>query len=496
MNYFSSIFYFPKHCLIYNLPVNIPFAGIRAFILFLCLLSSLSIYKEAEAQDQIQILNAGTMEGLKEDGENIRILETNVRLQTPDFLITCDSAYQIINKQQIFAYGNIEIDTDNEKIWSDTARYQSAQEYSTLSGRVVLWQDNLTLYGSRVEYNFDNKKAFFPKRFLLNDAEGQLSSTRGNYWKSNDSLSLTRQVQVFDSLQYIEADTLLGNRRSENYEFYGRVYAENREKRVTLSAQSMFADSTGRRLLRGNAKMQKVTEGKADTTFIQAKEIELLEDTDTTYVVNARGNVDIWNPDYSAIADTSHYYSGTEVFQLRSNPITWHEQIQLTAPKIDVYLNSDSLERLRAFPRPFVVQNDTVINRKNQITGDSLTAQFTNGDLDQLIVYPNSHLLYFTENEENKSDGGIEMRAATTYLHFKNGNIQKMKGTETVDGSYLPESEKVAKKQLEGFNWQPKLRPKKPTGLPRQKWPDSLKNKPIEPPSAFNKFIELQGSKY
>ena len=459
---------------------------------FICLGFTFSSFQPLEAQDRIQILNAGTMEGFRKGEENIRILQTDVRLQTPTFYITCDSAYQVINKQEIFAYGNIEIETNNELIWSDTAHYQSAREYSTLRGRVVLWQDSLTLYGTRVEYNFSNKKAFFPKRFLLDDNEGQLSATRGNYWEESDSLSLTRQVQVFDSLQYIEADTLLGNRQSENYEFYGRVYAQNNERRVTLTANSMFADSTGRRLLQGNAAMRRVARGSEDTTFIQAKEIELIEDTDTTYVVNARGNVNIWNPDYSAIADTSHYYSGKELFQLRSNPLTWHEQIQLTAPKIDVNLNNDSLETLRAFPGPFVVQHDTAIDRKNQITGDSLTAHFANGDLDRLVVYPKSHLLYFSKNEKGQSDGGMEMRAATTFLHFKNGDIQKMKGTKNVDGSYLPESEKVAKKQLNGFNWQPELRPVKPRGLPAQKWPDSLQNKPIDPPAAFLDFLKRQ----
>lgn len=494
MNYLSLSIKAFQYSTIWHLPVKFSYNLSKITLIILCLFFASSVFNQSEAQDRIQILNAGTMEGIREGDENIRILQTNVRLQTPKFLITCDSAYQIINKQEIFAYGNIEIETDNEMIWSDTAHYQSAKEYSTLSGRVVLWQDSLTLYGSRIEYNFDSKKAYFPDRFLLDDDEGQLSSTRGNYWEESDSLSLTRQVQVFDSLQYIEADTLLGNRRSENYEFYGRVYAENKEKRVTLTSQSMFADSTGRRLLRGNATMEKVTAGTEDTTFIQAKEIELLEDTDTTYVVNARGDVNIWNPNYSAIADTSHYYSGEELFQLRSDPITWNEQIQLTAPKIDVHLNNDSLEKLRAFPKPFIVKNDTVIDRKNQITGDSLTVYFTNGDIDELVVYPNSHLLYFSKNEKDQSDGAMEMRAAKTILHFQNGDIQKMKGTQTVDGSYLPENEEVAKKQLDGFEWQPELRPEKPTGLPDQKWPDSLRKKPIEPPSAFMEFLQPQKS--
>ncbi len=247
---------------------------------------------------------------------------------------------------------------------------------------------------------------------------------------------------------------------------HSRVYADDFEEKVTFSGNYLYADSTGYRLLTGNdAWLMEVNDSETDTTHLLAKKIELQE-TDSTSLMDAYQQVRLWSSKFSAVADTANYNDAEELFKLRSSPIVWQENIQLTGPYIEATLEDGNIRFLESYIRPIAVQEDTTTGRLNQMTGDTLHAFFDAGELDSMVVFDNSEIIFHQKNEDGEPDGLMEMQAAgSSTMLFENGEFDFFKAVTNIDGTYIPENEGGEDRTLDNFQWNPDRKPQRP---PRQ----------------------------
>ncbi len=439
------------------------------------------LISQAQQQKKVDILDANRIVGGSFEGEEVRRILGDVHIQHQDFEMYCDSAYQFVNQNEIRAYGNIEIDTGEEKIWADSLTYFTDVDFSQLRGRVILDADSTIIFGNSVDYRFSTKVAHFIDQIRLEDQRGVLRADSGYYYRSADSVRFHGQVQLSDSLQYLEGDSLFSNRSKDYYEIHGQIFGDDQENNTMLKGTYLEADSTGRRLLEGNdawlinfeADTSDTTQS-ADTTHIWAQTItsqEHRDQTDTTIVTHAYKNVRVWSPNFASLSDTTQYSDSTQTFELWSNAKAWHDNVQLTGPYIKAILKDGDIDSLQSYPQPFSVQQDTTIDRLNQITGDTLTAGFTEGNLSEIFVFNNAKLLRFTKNQQNESDGAIELSAPTIRILFEDGELVRMIANGSNKGSFFPESEETAQRKLEGFVWNPDLRPQKPTEPMESRFP-------------------------
>lgn len=450
------------------------------------------LFTDARAQErQVDILNASRIVGGTHEGEQVRRILDDVHLRHGDLEMYCDSAYQFIDKNEIRAFGNIEIDTGEEIIWTDSLTYYTDVDFSKLRGRVIIETDSSTLFGHSVDYRFSDKVAHFIDQIRLEDLRGTLKADSGYYYRAVDSVEFKGKVQIADSLQYLEADFLFGNRRKQYYEMHSQVYGYDRENNSMIKGEYLETDSTGRRLLREDAWLKnfeadtsdttrsdttRLDSTKADTTHIRAQTIlsrEQRSAADTTTITHGYGNVRIWSPDFSATADTSRYTDTTQTFELWSNARAWHDNVQLTGPYIKAILKDGNIDSLKSYPNPFSVQQDTSIDRLNQITGDTLHANFSEdtGALRQIHVFRNARLLRYIKNQQQESDGAIELSAPSIRITFLEGEVDSMIALGSNEGSRFPENEKTAERQLEGYSWTPEERPQKPKEPMNRRFP-------------------------
>jgi lipopolysaccharide export system protein LptA len=467
------------------------FSPVRIFLLLFLVVGS-GLVQQLQAQNAVNIREAENIDRGTYQGEPVQKIIGNVRMQNENLEVFCDSAYRFLGKSEIRAFGNVQVNTESEKIWADTLTYFTDVDFSQLRGRVIIEADSTTLYGNSVDYRFSTKVAHFLDRIRLEDQRGVLLANSGFYYREADSAEFRGNVQLRDSLQYIEGDSLFSNRGSDYYELYGDIYGNDRENDTMIQGNYLESDSTGRRLLTGrqnNAWLKSfetdtTDSTRADTTHIRAQEILSIEErtaVDTTALVFGYDSVRIWSPNFSSVSDTSKYNNTTETFELWSNAKAWYEQVQLSGPYIEAQLRSGDIDSLKSYPRPFSVQQDTVIDRLNQITGDTLHADFEDGNLNQIYVFGNSNLLRFTKNDQQQPDGAIDLTAPNIRIFFEAGQLVEMKAIGAINGSYLPETEQTANRRLDGFTWNPKLRPTRP----QQKMQRRL------PPVTNDVFFEL-----
>jgi len=452
------------------------------------------------AQSRVFIENADRAEGVIINDENVRKLLGSVRLETDQMSMLADSAYQFINKNRIEAF-NIQIDTDEKIIWADTLYYNTLTDFSEFRGRVVIESANNTVFSEKVDVSTPLDITIFRAPVRFEDDSGALHADSGIYLQAADSAIFRGNVQLSDSTQYLEADSLFMNRSKDLYELHSRVFADDFEENVTFTGNYLFADSTGYKLLTGNdddAWLMEVSESETDTTHLLAKKIELQE-TDSTSLIDAYQQVRIWSTKFSAIADTVNYSDSDELFILRGSPIVWQKNIQLTGPYIEASLSDGDIRFLRSYPRPIAVQEDTATGRLNQMTGDTLNAYFEAGELDSMIVYDNSEIIFHQKNDENEPDGLMEMVAAgSSTMLFADGEFDFFKAVSNINGTYVPENEGGSDRTLDNFEWNPEGKPQRPS-IRKPRLPDIPDTPFFELPPRYiqylnNRVIEIEST--
>ncbi len=419
------------------------------------------IPQSSNAQTSVFIDQAGSAEGDVINGEPVRKLLNNVIIRTDDMVMEADSAYQFINQNMIHAF-NIQIETDDDMIWADTLYHDTLTDYSQFRGRVVVQSETNTLFSQLVDVFNALDLVFFDSPVRFEDERGTLLAESGIYYQAIDSAIFRGDVQLADSTQYLESDSLFMNRSDDLYELYSRVYADDFEEKVTFTGDYLYADSLGYRLLTGDAWLMEISESEADTTHLLGEKIEIQE-TDTVSYMDAYENVRIWSTNFAAVADTSNYRDDEDRFYLRSSAILWRDNIQLSGPLIEATFEDDDIEFLRSFTRPIAVQEDSATSRLNQMTGDTLHAYFDDGELQRIVVFDNSEIIFHLKDDDDQPDGLMELVAAgASTLIFVDGEFDNFKAERNVDGSHLPEDPANIDRQLDNFRWDPDLKPERP----------------------------------
>lgn len=441
---------------------------------------------EVNAQNVVQIERAREVTNITEDGEAIRKMY-DVRLRTGNIEMVCDSAWEFIDRNELRAYGNIEIETPDEIIWTDTLFYYTDQEISQLRGRVVILQDSTTLFGEQVDYNFLTKVADFEDGIRLEDEGGTLIANTGRYFQIQDSAIFRGNVQVADTAQYAEGDSLFINRNTQFLQLHSNIFVQDSTNNALLTGDYLEADSTGRRYVQGNSYLRQISTDSTDTTHINSKDLLML-DQDSTDIIRAMQNVRVWSPDFSSISDTLIYTSDTEIFELISNPTAWHKNIQLNGPYIQVQMDSNAVNYLTSYKNTITVQKDSTTGRYNQIKGDTLNVNFENGQISRIKIYPNSQVLYHTKNEEDEPDGAVEYTSPETIMYFEEGDLVRVTALKN-NGYFFEEFPGLADRKLDGFKWQPELRPLRPEVAAEPRFPPVPIERPFELPNRYLDYI-------
>lgn len=419
------------------------------------------------AQNKITIIKSDKLRSEQVDGETIRKLIGNVELSSGRKKLSCDSALYYVEKEMVYAYGNIIVETESEKIWADTLIFYNKSEISEFKGRVVVHQDTLKLYGSDIRYAFETKIVYLPARFLMEDEKGMLVADFGIYFSDIDSASFRGNIQLMDSLKYIEADSLNTNREKDLFELKGHTFIKDNEENVIISGDYVFTDSTGYRFISGKSNLLQFDPESQDTSYMLAQIITHIPEG-KYYKTVADSNVIIWSKDFSSRSLFAVYQDSLEQFLLTHQAKAWHKQIQLSAENILITMLDDTVRSLSAWPQPFAVSQDSTTGRLNQMKSDSIFASFISGDLKTLDLYKNAQLLYFIKDEDEKNDGAMELIANKLRIYFEDGDASDFKAWQAIKSYFKEEIPGIELTQLSGIIWTPEIKPNHPqTPKPR-----------------------------
>ena len=459
-----------------------------------------------QAQNVVELLRFESAERTIYEQEPVQRL-IQARLTVDGLAMVCDTAYRYLDRSELLAIGNLQIETENAIIWTDSLRYFSKNERSLLRGRVIIEQENTRLFGTSVDYNFEEKIAYFTNGIRLVDSTGVLTANRGTYFEEQDSALFIEHVQLLTEEEYAESDFMTLARKSKRSYLSGNVLIDNLSDQQRIRADSIYADSTGFRQLIGNAVIRTIdfaandtpddptpdinmpdintpddpmpdintpeintpddpapeinTDTISDTTYVFAPIIKLY-DKDSTFTFQSDSLSQSWSTNFSTRSDSLQYDSELEEFTLTGQPIAWYDNTELNAKTIIAQTDSNELSLLYLLNEAFVTVKAEKSGRFNQLKADTVITRFINGRLHTMTLEPNVTILYFTQNEEDENDGAIELNTPLANIRFVEDDIDELAATAS-QGFVFEEDSSLSLRRLEGFRWSPNDRPIKPS---------------------------------
>ncbi len=444
-----------------------------------------------QAQNIVELLRFESAERTIYEQEPVQRL-IQARLTIDGLAMVCDTAYRYLDRSELLAIGNLQIETENAIIWTDSLRYFSKNERSLLRGRVIIEQENTRLFGTSVDYNFEEKIAYFTNGIRLVDSTGVLTANKGTYFEKQDSALFIEHVQLLTEDEYAESDFLTLARKSKRSYLSSNVLIDNLSNQQRIRADSIYADSTGFRQLIGNAVIRTIesaandtpddptpeinTDTKSDTTFVFAPIIKVY-DKDSTFTFQSDSLSQSWSTNFSTRSDSLQYDSQIEEFTLTGQPIAWYDNTELNAKTIIAQTDSNELSLLYLLNEAFVTVRAEKSGRFNQLKADTVITRFKDGHLHTMTLEPNVTILYFTQNEEDENDGAIELNTPLANIRFVKDDIDEL-AANTSQGFVFEEDSSLSLRRLEGFRWSPNVRPIKPSIDLEYRF-DAVPNQPV-----------------
>lgn len=470
------------------------------------------------AQTQIEILQADELVYDREVGHYQRCIG-NVKFKQDQMFMDCDSAWFYEDVNRIEAFGNIYIrQRDSFNLWGNYVEYDGDERIARVEEDVRLTDNKMTLRTERLDYDLNNKSAYYVTGGNIINSDDQLFSVVGTYYSRSKEFHFQENVVLTNPEYEMTSDTLHYNTISKTAYFFGPTYIRSEENTIfcnygwyntakdisqfsngayiegkdnKLFADSMIYDrNTGYgeayrdiRLVDTAEKMTVFGEyGNyyrfTKKTMITGNPIAVKEmDDDSLYIsadtmLDMRDSLDrrsllayhvskVYKSDMQAHADSLVYQFFDSTIVFYSEPVVWTDSSQITGDTILVFRGSKGISRIDAFQNAFLIERD-INNYYNQISGKVLNAYFIEGKIDQVHVEGNGQSLYYAM-EDSTNYSGVNDIVCGKMIIFINQDkkVKSITFLKTPKATFYPlEKLPSAKSRLEGFEWRTSVRPK------------------------------------
>lgn len=197
---------------------------------------------------------------------------------------------------------------------------------------------------------------------------------------------------------------------------------------------------------------------------------------DTVKIVTAFHHAQIFKTDLQTRSDSLSYSSKDSVIRLFYNPIIWSDNQQVTADYIKLYTENNKPTEMLLQDNAFIALQDDSL-RYNQIEGLYMRGYFNkNNELYKLWVDRKAKSIFFPREEateEEKRDsikgalvGANVTESANMMIWFKDNQPHKITLYKAPKGVLNPvEYKPIEELKLKGFTWKEYLKPKKLTDI-------------------------------
>ena len=344
-----------------------------------------------------------------------------------------------------------------------------------------IWTDSLL-------YNIKTNIATFIAKTQIVGKDGSITNTNaGTYNLGTGEAIFTDGATFSDSTHYISAKTMAFDKKSNTLQMQGNVKFVDSVNRIIVLSGEAYSDLNRNSFL-ATRKPVMIIHRDGDSTYIAAdtlfsgmrkydslerKMITQKDTLKTILVVKANDadtsiryflgfhNVRIFNDSLQAVSDSLHYSTADSTFKLFGEPVVWNDKSQVTGDTLYMYTQNQKPKRLYVFNNGLII-NKTKEGLYNQIGGRTLNGYFKDGSIDYVRVKGSpAESIFYPQDDDSAYIGMNRSSGDVIDVYFVNKELNKVKFVNDVNGVLYPIKDIPAdKKELNGFKWLDKRRPK------------------------------------
>ncbi len=435
-------------------------------------------------------LSAARLEQTMVDGETVRRLTGNVRLREEKTTLTSDGATQYPARNTILFVGNVLIVDEGDSLWADRVLYHRGTRIGEAHGSVRLSDGDVRLDAPDGIYYLREKRAELTGGVQMQDSISVLTSRRGRYWMDDKRAEFFDTVRLAREDSRTESDSLVYRRESEIALAYGRVvveqFGDGRESADSLARTLLFGaeayndNRAGYSRMTGEPLLVRIevdsTGEGTDTLLVAARMLESFRADSITRVVGI-DEVRVLQGSLSALADSlvseqreasdQDSLGSSENIRLFGTPMVWYEKSQISGDSVRVRARDRSVDSLFVYGNAFVAQEDTTVERIQQLKGRALVATVENDSLRTLTVAPNAEMIRFMADDAGSLKGAVKVTGDEAFFFFSGGELRRSRVSGNPEGEQYDAGIIPDPFTLEGYQWVPERRPERDDLLAR-----------------------------
>lgn len=423
----------------------------------------------------------------------------------------CDSAHHFINNDIIIAFSNIKINQgDSIKLFGDKLIYNSQTNEAILTKDVVFIDNQIQLRTNKIVYDLNNKTAFYPNNGKIKNKDKNISSKKGKYFANKNEFVFNDSVIIKEKNYIIRTKNMIYDSKKEIAFFKGPskitsddrlLYCENgwydtknniaqikenaflQKKAYMLIGDSIYynkinnyakamqnvylIDSVEKIVLRGQKAeyfelLQKteVYENpileiliNEDTLLMRAEKFISLQEKNNKNVI-AHKDVKFFKYNLQGKCDSLIYSVQDSTSEMFVNPVIWSNNLQIISDSIKIQFSQGEINNVILRSNPFLSSKaDSIFF--NQIKGKKMDIFFKNNLLDKIEVFGNGESLYTLKEDETEKVKAINYtKSSNLTLFFKKNQLNSINYILKPDSNTIP-IDKInnQNKFLKGFIW-------------------------------------------
>ncbi len=384
----------------------------------------------AQGKGNVILEHADSLVGKVINGEQARELIGNVRMTQEDVRVTCNSATQFLRTGMVFLSGNVVVKDDSVVMRAPRGSYDPNLRKAEGHDGVSLDDGKVLLLAREGEYYVNEKRAFFRTEVIVREAGSTILSDSLTYYRLETRSVAEGNVRVHDSAQ----DLVIAGSRLEHWSTRG------------------FSRMTGEPAL---VQIDTAADGQPDTLLVRSRVMESYRTGERKLL--AIDSVRIVRSDLSAIAGQATFFPDGDSIALRTEPVVWYEQNQVTGDSINVYLQEHQLDRVDVQGEAFGSSRiDTAgVIRFDQLSGETMNMEFSERKLSRVTLDHRATSVYHLF-EDTLANGLNRTSGDRIVMEFDSGKVASITVIGGVEGEYVPENILMGNESsyhLPGFLW-------------------------------------------
>jgi len=402
--------------------------------------------------------------------ERKAFVKNNVYLSDGDMeLYTNQLDYDFKQKTGYYNSGG-RIISRNDSLYSQIGLYFAGIKTFHFKRNVRLNSTEYSMTCDTLHYNTQSKTSYFFGATKIVGDDGQIYCENGWYNTGTRQARFSKKAVVSNKDYILKADSIIyGGKFGIDTALRDILLKDTGNKLDIAGEKGIYYRFQQKAMVTGLAQIQQYFE--TDTLFLHADTLWSITDTlnRNNRIVKAYYNTRFFKQDMQGVCDSLFYSQNDSMIEMYYKPFLWNQNTQINADTIAIYLANGKINRAYFKSNSFVIeQKDSTAF--NQINGDMSVSYFVNDAISQTNTKGNVHCLYYMEEDSTTLSGLIDITSDSMRIQFSGNEIDQISFYNQADGNLLPlDTPPPAQSNLlAGFKWNDAIRPKNPIDVFRK----------------------------